>query len=49
MTDTDVTLLPNYDNMDLARSHVMILTSAPVLFLTLDRVGRAIESTIAPP
>jgi hypothetical protein len=27
MTDTDVTLLTNYDNMDLARSHVMILTS----------------------
>jgi hypothetical protein len=29
MTDTDVTLLPNYDNMDLARSHVMILTPFP--------------------
>jgi hypothetical protein len=30
MTDTDVTLLPNYNNMEvssLARSHVMILTS----------------------
>jgi len=27
MTDTDVTLLPNYDYMDLARLHVMILTS----------------------
>jgi hypothetical protein len=52
--DTDVTLLPNYDNMDLARSHVMILTSPPPLssvFPTLDRptVGRAIESTTAPP
>jgi len=26
MTDTDVTLLPNFNNIDLARSHVMILT-----------------------
>ncbi len=52
MTDIDVTLLPNYDNMDLARSHVTILTnlpSVPVIFPTLDRVGRAIGSTIAPP
>ena len=31
MTDTDVTLLPNYNNIDLARSHVMILTSPPSL------------------
>ena len=43
--------LPNYDDMDLARSHVMILTSlpSPVMFPTLDRIGRAIESTVAPP
>jgi hypothetical protein len=31
MTDADVTLLPNYNNMDLARSHVMILISPPPL------------------
>ena len=52
MTDTDVTLLSNYNNMDLASSHVMILTSppsAPVMFPTLDRVGHAIESTVALP
>ena len=30
-TDTDVTLLPNYNNMDLACSHVMIHTSPPVI------------------
>jgi hypothetical protein len=29
MTDTDVTLLPNCNNMDLARSRVVILTSPP--------------------
>ena len=29
MTDTDITLLPNYVKMDLARSHAMILTSPP--------------------
>ena len=33
MTDTDVTLLPNYNNMDLARLHVIILTSVCV-FIT---------------
>ena len=27
MNDTDVTFLPNYNNMDLARLYVMILTS----------------------
>ena len=27
MTDTDVTFLPNYNNMDLARVCAMILTS----------------------
>jgi hypothetical protein len=31
MTDTDFTFLPNYNNMDLARSYVMILTSPPSL------------------
>jgi hypothetical protein len=31
MTDTDVTLLTNFDNMDLARSQVTILTSPPPL------------------
>jgi hypothetical protein len=31
MTDTDVTFLPNYNNMDLARLYVMILTSPPGL------------------
>ncbi len=31
MTDTDVTFLPNYNNMDLARLYVMILTSPPSL------------------
>jgi hypothetical protein len=31
MTDTDVALLPNYNKMDLARSHVLILTSTPPL------------------
>jgi hypothetical protein len=32
MTGTDVTVLPNYDDMDHdARSHVMILTSPPPL------------------
>ena len=31
MTDIDVTFLPNYKNMDLARLYVMILTSPPSL------------------
>ena len=31
MIDTDVTFLPNYNNMDLARLYVMILTSLPSL------------------
>ena len=31
MTDTDVTFLPNYHNMDPARLYVMILTSPPSL------------------
>jgi hypothetical protein len=31
MTDTDVTFLPNYNKMDLARLYVMILTSPPSL------------------
>jgi len=35
MIDTDVTFLPNYNNMDLARAHVLILTSPPSR-LTLD-------------
>jgi len=32
--DTHVTLLPNYNNMDLTRSHVLILTSPPPLSST---------------
>ena len=31
MTDTDVTFLTNYNNMDLSRLYVMILTSPPSL------------------
>jgi len=31
MTDTDVTFLPNYKNMDRARLYAMILTSPPSL------------------
>ena len=31
MTDTDVTFLPNYNNMDPARLYVMIFTSRPSL------------------
>jgi hypothetical protein len=38
---TDITLLPNYNRLDLARSHASILPSlpSPVSPLTLDRVG----------
>jgi hypothetical protein len=38
---TDITLLPNYNKLDLARSHASILPSLPPLFspLTLDKVG----------
>ena len=31
MIDTDVTFLPNYNTMNQARSHVLILTSPPPL------------------
>jgi hypothetical protein len=34
MTDTDVTFLPEYHNMDPARLYVMILTSPPSLPLS---------------
>jgi len=50
MTDTDGTLLPNYDNMLYGSCPFTrddpYLPSALVLFANLDRVGRAIESTI---
>jgi len=53
MTDTDVTLLPNYDNMLYGSCpftrYDPYLPSAPAMFPTLDRVGRAIESTVALP
>jgi hypothetical protein len=38
MTDTDVTFLPNFNNMDLARLYVMILTF-PASLQALGRVG----------
>jgi hypothetical protein len=39
MTDTDVTFLPKYHNMDPARVYVMILTSPPSLPLSRPWVG----------
>ena len=39
MTDIDVTFLPNYKNMDLARLYVMILTSPPSLPLSRPWAG----------
>jgi len=51
MTDTDVTFLPNYNNMALARLYVMILTSPPSLpcsLQALGRVGCAIAFSITP-
>jgi hypothetical protein len=39
MTDTDVTFLPEYHNMDPARLYVMILTSPPSLPLSRPWAG----------
>jgi hypothetical protein len=39
MTDTDVTFLPKYHNMDSARLYVMILTSPPSLPLSRPWAG----------
>jgi hypothetical protein len=49
MTDTDVTFLPNYNNMDLARLYVMILIpSVPASLQALGRVGCAMAFSITP-
>ena len=49
MTDTDVTLVSNYDNMDLARSRVMILTSPePLSGFRLEK-GLGVRLNLASP
>jgi hypothetical protein len=43
MPEADVTLQPNLENMDLARSHVMILTSPAPLSCFLLETGLGVR------